>query len=173
MTEKIVKNCQKHGQLILSQVHVYKYKGRTLRQCLLCKRDRSRKHYADPFNREKKNTKDRQHWAENKETITKRRQDGNYNDNRRKAYHKNPERYREASNVKQQVYRDNLHDTYIKRIIQNGDKNIPLDSIPDGMVKLKRAIMMLKKGIRNKQTSNLKRKLHGNKKHRTTTRVHS
>lgn len=172
MSEKIVKNCGKHGQLTLDQVHVYQYKGRTLRQCLQCKRDRARKHYDNPINREKKNEKDRQHWAENKETITKRRKEGDYNENRRKYYQKNIEKYREICNEKQKVYRENMHSTYVRKIIQNGDKDIPLGLIPDSMVELKRSIMMLKKGIRNRSTIKLKERINVDKKHRSAATIH-
>ena len=163
MSSDIVKRCTKHGELTISQVHVYKYKGKTLRQCLKCNRDRARKHYETQENRDKKNAKDRERWRENKESITKKRKEGNYNANQRKYYYEKIEENREQYKAKQKKYRTELHDSYIKRVIQAGDKTIPLSSITQEMIQLKRAVMLLKGCIKKRKSINIEVKLNDNK----------
>ncbi len=162
MTE-VVKTCNKHGDLTLKDLKVGIYKGKQYKKCRKCEIERSREYYkklkADPDAQKRLRKKDKDYWENNKEKIKERRIKNNDPAKRREQYKKLAPRYRENCNLKQKEYRENLSDTYMRRIIQNGNKSIPLMSIPQGMLKLKRAIMLGKKEIKKINESKLKEKI--------------
>lgn len=160
---EIIKKCAKHGDLIAKDVKAGIYKGKKYKKCRKCENERVKKYYAklysDPETHNKLKEKDKAYWKENKEKIKEKRLKNGDAESRRKAYKKYLPRYREHCNAKQKQYREELHDTYIRKIIQNGDKNITFDMIPQSMVNLKRTIMLAKKAIARKFQENLKEKI--------------
>lgn len=154
----IIKTCTIHGELTAAQCKMGTYNDKPYVKCHACELERSRvyhkKKYEDPEWVEKKHAADKKHWEENKDAIIKRRQRPEARVKRKENYTKYNERHRNDCNKKQQQYRDTLHDHYMKKIIQNGDKSIKFDDIPDAMVELKRATMMIKRGIKQKRTIN-------------------
>jgi len=138
------------------------YKGKRYKKCRQCEHERVKKYYAkiyaDPDSYNKLKEKDKTYWKENKDKIKERRIKNDDAESRRKTYKKYAPRYREKCNTKQKQYREELHDTYIRKMIQNGDKNITFDMIPQSMVNLKRTILLAKKAIARNMQSNLKEK---------------
>lgn len=147
----IKRRCGKHGDLTIEHVAVTQYKGKTQYQCRQCNRERARKHYANPEKRAKKQEKDRKYWEENKKAIMERRKRTQCNDKRRLAYCRNADAYRQQCNAKQAEYRRTLSDSYIKKLIQNGDKEIKFEDIPDSLVRLAREKVRLRREIKRKQ----------------------
>lgn len=166
MTKKI---CKVHGELQKSEIKSGIYRGKKYRKCKYCELERSRKYHTEKYNDpewvKQKHAKDKKRWDEKKEQITEKRQTPESLQKRRDAYKKLAPRYREKCNKKQKEYRDTLHDHYVKKTIQNGDKSIKFDSIPESMVNLKRSLMMLRRGIKNKQISNIGEKKNEDKKY--------
>lgn len=173
----IVKICSKHGDLTEDDLKKGIYKGKRYRKCKHCELERSRAYheqkYNDPEWVAEKHARDKKRWEEKKDEITKQRQSPEKMEMRRETYRRLAPRYRERCNAKQQEYRDTLHDHYIKKCIQNGDKSLRMNDIPKGMVELKRSIMILKKGIRKQQTDEVEMRLDEIKKHRTSKKSHS
>lgn len=163
MENEIIKICKKHGDLTIKDLKTGIYKGKKYKKCKKCELERSRvyreKLYSDPATHEKEKQRNKKYWEENKQEIKQRRIKNNDPEKRRNQYKKYATKYRDYCNSKQKEYRENLHDSYIRKIIQNGDKNIPLMSIPPGMIKLKRAIIMARKAIRNSIEHKLKRRI--------------
>jgi len=152
--EKILKICSKHGELNESGVRGGVYKGKKYLKCRQCEIDRAREYtkkiYEDAEKIKKKHANDKKRWETKKNEITLQRQKPESLEKRRDAYKKLAPRYREKCNEKQKKYREELHDSYVKKVIQNGNKSIKFDAIPQGMINLKRSIMMLKKSISRK-----------------------
>lgn len=148
----IVKICQIHGELSADQVKQGVYRGKKYKKCKQCEQARGveyhKRLYADPEKAESKRAKDRAYWAENKEKVTAKRQLPERQAKRRETYKANQSHYNRLCKEKQQKYRDELHDHYIKKLIQNGDKSIKWDDIPPMMVEFKRTLIKLKKGIK-------------------------
>ena len=149
MNNEIIKTCKIHGDLTLKDLKIGKYKNKTYRKCHKCELDRSKKYYAKIFAdidlRDKKRKKDHDYWENNKDKIKKRRKenfDKIKNNEQREKY---STYYKSHWNEKQKSYRNDLHDTYLKRLIQNGNKNIPLHSIPKEMIELKRSLVKVKR----------------------------
>lgn len=144
--------CKKHGELKKDDIKSGKYRNKNYRKCRLCERDRARDYTkrvnADPEKRKHRLDKDKNYWKENKDAITKRRQQPEVLEKRRKWHKENAGRYAEGYKLKQQKYKQELHDAYVKKIIQNGNKDLKFNEIPPAMVELKRAVMSLKRGIK-------------------------
>lgn len=146
----IYKKCKVHGDLTtLKQLKCGVYRGKPYKKCRQCENERVKK-YSDK-NREKLNEKDRKYWAEKKEQITKRRKEPEKLAKRREWAHENKERYAPYYRAKQIKYKETLADPYIKKRIQNGNKDILMSMITPGMVSLQRAIFQAKGAIKVKQ----------------------
>lgn len=148
----IVKICQIHGELSADQVKQGVYRGKKYKKCKQCEQARGveyhKRLYADPEKAEAKRAKDRAYWAENKEKVSARRQLPERQAKRRETYKANQSHYNRNCKEKQQKYRDELHDHYIKKLIQNGDKSIKWEHIPPALVEFKRSLMQLKTTIK-------------------------
>lgn len=161
--DEIVKRCSKHGDLKRSDLKTGIYRGKQYRKCKHCELDRSRKYRAnvllDEQKHEKMKEKDRNYWAQRKAEISERRRSPEALQKRREWHNKeeNRERYNEKYRVRQRQYREELSDTYVRRIIQNGDKNIKFCAITQSMIEFKRSLIGLKRGI------TLQRKIKGEK----------
>ncbi len=146
------KECKYHGLVSGENVYDRTYKGRRIIKCKLCINDKNKKYYdklyQDDLKAQAKRDKDNKYWKDNKEKITEKRKAPARLALRRDAYHRNADYYREKCNAKQKAYRENLHDSYIKKIIQDGDKNISFNDIPQSLIDFKRTIMNFKKSIR-------------------------
>lgn len=158
----ILKICKKHGELTKEDLKTGVYKGKKYRKCKKCESERVKEYYkkiyADTEKHAKLKQKDKDYWSKNKDSIKKRRVENDDPGKRREQYKKYAPRYREKCNEKQKEYRETLSDVYMRKIIQCGNKNIPLMSIPQSMIKLKRTIMLAKKSIKNLNEINLKRR---------------
>jgi len=160
--------CKIHGELAESEIKHGVYRSKKYRKCSHCELERSRKYHAKKYKDEEwvkeKHERDKKRWEEKKAEITLKRQNPESLAKRRAAYKKLAERYRDKCNAKQKEYRETLHDHYVKKIIQNGDKSIRIADIPPGMVMLKRAIMQAKKAIKIQNTLNTGKKVYEIKK---------
>lgn len=165
----IIKICKKHGELSENDVRGGIYKGRKYIKCKQCETERSRiyskKLYLDPDLVKIKHERDKARWENKKHEITLKRQQPDALEKRKEAYRKNIDKYRSFYKGKQKKYRDELHDTYIKKIIQNGNSLIRFDSISRQIVDLKRSLMILKKGIKTMKTNNMGETLDEDKKY--------
>lgn len=113
-------------------------RGRKYIKCRICERERARIYYNN--NKEKRNAADRKYFAENKEAILAKRK---ANPLIRRRYY-----YNDYSREKQNQYRDELHDSYIKKLIKNDDKNMSTDDIPAELIDLKRSVVQIKRTIK-------------------------
>jgi hypothetical protein len=147
----ITKNCKIHGDISGDDIYDKTFKSKRIIKCKLCIKIKNDKYYKKVYQDEnkvaEKKQRDKDRWKERKTEITAKRKQPEALAKRRDAYQKNIEKYRTKCNEKQKIYREQLHDVYIKKIIQNGDKNIPLDRIPRSLIEFKRAIIRFKKGI--------------------------
>lgn len=144
-----MKICKIHGYLKEVQVKCGVYKGKPYRKCRQCENERAKK-YAEK-NREKLREKDRKYWAEHKEEISEKRREPERLERRREWGKENYERYADYYREKQAKYNAELADPYIKKVIQNGNKNIAMRDIPPVMIELQRAIMTVNRRIREKR----------------------
>lgn len=148
----IIKTCKIHGELKQNEIKSGIYKNKKYRKCLYCERERSRKYYSKKYEDngfvEEKRGKDRKYWSENKAKITQRRRSNGALEKRREWYQDNILRERNRVTIKNKEYRNNLDDVYVKKIIRNGDPIIRSSHIPNSMVELKRAIMLVKRKIK-------------------------
>ena len=168
----IVKVCKIHGDLVEQDVQQGVYKGKKYKKCKLCELDRSRRYHAEKYQDEEwvkeKHERDRQRWIEKKDEITEKRQQPEARLKRRETYQKYYEAgHREYCKEKQKVYRETLHDSYVKKCIQDGDKSLRMADIPQSMIELKRSIMMLKKGVRQQQIMTKEVKIYESNEHGT------
>jgi hypothetical protein len=146
----VYKKCKVHGDLTtLAQLKCGVYKGKKYKKCRQCENERVKK-FAEK-NRDKLRAKDRKYWSEKKEEITKRRQAPDKLAKRREWGKENKEKYAPYYREKQLKYKMTLADPYIKKRIQNGNKDILWDQITPGMVELQRAIFKAKGAIKIKQ----------------------
>ncbi len=146
------KECKHHGLVKGDDVYERTYQGKVVTKCKLCINLKNKKYneqfYKDEEKVKAKRERDNKRWATHKEEITEKRKAPERLEKRREAYHAKGDYYRDKCNQKQKVYRENLHDVYIKKIIQNGDKNITFESIPKSMIEFKRTLMNFKKSIK-------------------------
>jgi hypothetical protein len=164
------KRCAKHGELSASQIKSGVYRGKKYNKCRKCENERFKK-YRDK-NAEKLNEKDKAYWKENKPKITERRQAPERLAKRREWAQQNKDRYASYYAAKQKKYESELADPYIKKRIQNGNKLIRFDMIPNSLVELQRAIIKARRGIKSIQIQNKGEKIDViNQKCRATTRL--
>lgn len=154
----IIKTCSKHGDLEEKDVKQGVYKGKNYKKCRFCEIDRSRAYYKKMYEHanfvERKHEKDRLRWQEKKKEITKQRQTPEAQQKRREAYHAKKEHYNRHCKDKQKKYREELHDSYVRKVIQNGNKFLKLKDIPQPLIDLKRSLMLLNKGIKKRKNIN-------------------
>ncbi len=159
----IIKVCKKHGDLTINDLSIGVYKNKKYKKCKKCENDRSviyrEKIRANSILHEIEKQKDRDYWTNNKDKIKQRRIKNCDPVKKRMQYKKYSLRYREHYNQKQKEYRENLSDTYIRKIIQNGNKNITFMSIPEGMIKLKRSIVLARRSIKEIINKEIKEKI--------------
>lgn len=178
------KTCKVHGVLTPENIQVLKWKNKTFIKCRHCERERSRRYMAkkeltDPDFLKRKNQRRKAEWVRDKERLTEERKKPENIERRKQWYKNNIEKVRTFARNKQREYRKNLADPYVKHIIHNDDKNLPIKIIPQDLVELKRNIMKLRRKIDEKSNFNLKEALkdvdqhdrrftkHSSKKHRT------
>lgn len=147
--EDVIKICAKHGE---QNYKVWPYKNKLMKRCRLCLHEKNKRYQAkiknDPLRLEENRARHREYWAENKETIKKKRDTPERKEKERLTRRTHFNKYREQYKAKQQHYRDNLSDTYVKRILQGGNKDLKFNDIPEPLVEAKRAVMLLKKGLK-------------------------
>lgn len=169
--EQIIKVCKKHGNLTVEQLDTGIYKGKKYYKCKKCEKQRKKlyweKKYQDSEYMNKKKKRDNARWKLKKNEITEKRKTSEARHKRKIFYQENIEKYRGLYKVKQKHYRENLHDSYVRRIIQDGEKSIKFKMITPEMINLKRAIILLRRGIKNEIKNKIGGKLDGNKKRRT------
>jgi hypothetical protein len=160
------KICKIHGELSPDLIKSGVYKGKPYRKCKQCEYERGviyhKKQREDIEKLEAKRLKDKAYWEANKTKIKERRLTPESQARRKASYPIYNERYRTKYKEKQAEYRDNLHDSYIKKLIQNGDKNIKIDSIPQSIIEFKRSLIKLKKGIKTENINQVKGKINEN-----------
>lgn len=154
----MTKTCKHHGELPENEIHQGIYKGKKYWQCKICKRERLRKRYHEKVLKDEellaqKREKDRLYWAENKDKIKKRRIKNNDSETRRAAYKRMQPFYNRKCKDKQQKYRDELHPSYIKKLIRGdkGTKNYkPIKEIPSSFIDLKATLVTFKRKVNQK-----------------------
>lgn len=154
MTDSIIKVCPKHGDLIQDDIKVWKYKNKTYRRCKKCISEKNSRYQEKMRNNAewvaKKKEKDNARWSANKQQITEKRRQPEALKLRKEWYQENKERLCPTYREKQINYRKSLHDTYIRKIIQAGDKSLKFSNIPQSLVDFKRTIMQAKKFLQAK-----------------------
>jgi len=159
----IIKVCKKHGDLTINDLSIGVYKNKKYQRCKQCAKDRcaiyNKKINENEILNEIKKQKNKDYWANNKDKIKQRRIKNCDPEKKREQHKKYASYYNKHWNKKQKEYRENLSDTYIRRVIQNGDKNIKLMSIPEGMIKLKRSIILARRSIKEITKKELKEKI--------------
>ncbi len=172
-----MKQCKIHGPLEATDLKIGIYKGKKYKKCKKCELIRSRAYYKKKYQDKEfvalKNENDRKRWKENKETITKKRQTPESKAKRNQWYQDNVDKERTRYRKKQTKYKDELHDTYVKKVIQSGDKNLKFSNIPPQLVAFKRSLMLLKRGIRNKKIDNAGERVNENKEYRRVKRSYT
>ena len=152
-----MKTCKIHGELSPENIKSGVYRGKKYSKCRLCENERSRvytkKIYADPELVAKKHARDKARWQTKKAEITAKWQTPEARAKRKAQYKEYAPRYRESCNQKQQQYRENLGDHYVKKLIQNGNKDIKFNLIPPALVELKRSVIQLKRAIKMKKVA--------------------
>lgn len=141
-----IKTCGKHGELTRAQVRMNVYQGKLQPKCIQCENDRAKVYRAK--NNEKLNEKDRQYWKENKVSIMEKRRLPEKKQIRANWYQQNKEIIAPYYREKQNEYRAELADTYVRRKIVNGNQFIRQNDIPETMVELSRAIIKSKRKVR-------------------------
>jgi len=148
----IVKSCSKHGPLTETDIRIDTWKNKVYRRCKKCIYEKNLKYFSKQATNEeymkKKRERDALYWIKNKDEIMKKRVARDDNGKRRESYKINAEKYREIYKIKQQTYRDNLSDSYIRKIIQNGNKDIKFKDIPQALIECKRSCILLKKALK-------------------------
>lgn len=149
---EVIKICKTHGNLTADDIKVWPYKNKTYRRCKLCIKDKNTRYQKrmreDTNWVENKRKKDKLYWEENKERITEVRKEPERLAKRRNTYSNNSEHYRSECREKQKIYRKELHDSYIRKImIENSI--LENHDIPEEMIKAKKALLLLKRTIRD------------------------
>lgn len=140
-----MKTCRKHGELKPEQISTVKYKNKNYRKCKLCISDKNKRYISRPEIKAKRKDYEKIRWETKKDEIKERRIINKNNEKRRESYKKNIEHYRTYSKLNQKKYRVELKDSYIKKVLADG--NCSHLDIPDSLVRAKKAIMQLKKQI--------------------------
>jgi hypothetical protein len=145
--------CKVHGALTEASIKKGIYRGKPYRKCLACELARSRayhkKKYADPEYIKKKHARDKARWEAKKPEIKAKRATPEAKAKRREAYKVLAPRYREKFNATQRVYRETLHDSYIRKMIQDGNKELKFADIPQSLVNFKRTLILARKRMKN------------------------
>jgi len=144
----VVKFCKHHGNLTENDIKVWPYKNKILRRCKMCIKEKNARYQArksqDSEWIKNRKEKDRIFWLENKDRITEKRKQPEKLAKRRQTYANNPEHFRLQCNNKQKIYRQELNDTYIRRILTENQGLKPTD-IPQEMVDIKRILIKVKR----------------------------
>lgn len=149
---EIKKTCLVHGVLKASDIKSGVYRGKKYNKCRLCDNERSKRRYdaihkdAELHQKEKQRHKD--YWAKNKTKIAQQRIARDEPAKRRETYQKYAPRYRAKCNAKQKEYREQLHDTYIRKMIQDGNKELKFSDIPQSLVEFKRSLILMRKKMK-------------------------
>jgi hypothetical protein len=154
----VTKTCKIHGELTQKDIKSGIYRGKKYVKCRPCEIERSRKYHAKKYQDEEwvkeKHKRDQIRWETKKEEITKKRQTPEAMEKRRASYARHNELYRESYIKKQRNYRENLHDSYIKRLVRNGKKEADSVPLPQSMIDFKKVLITAKrriKELRNKK----------------------
>lgn len=155
---KIVKNCNKHGDLTEKDCFIRTEKrwGRTPKSdysCKFCKKESSDKYRLDPARREVLRLKQKLSRVKGKEKakVTKKiwisKNRNKINEVEKLRRERNIDRTREYLRNIQKKWRDNLDDNYIKSQLKAKYK-IKQKDIPQWMIDIKRPIIQLRRKIR-------------------------
>jgi hypothetical protein len=165
-----IKNCKVHGDVSNDDIYIKRYRKNGIWKhtiyCKKCIHAKNAKYYdkkmQNPDYVAKKKELDKKRWLNKKPEITEKRRQPERLAKRRDAYYAKQEYYQEKCSAKQKKYRENLHDSYIRRLIQDGNKELKFAAIPDSLVRFKRTLMQCKKAIKSAQQENLKGKIEEN-----------
>jgi hypothetical protein len=147
MDKEIVKVCKVHGELTVEFVKKTLCKGKFWNQCLICRRNNSKRNgklyiqrYGDSKRyRDMKSAIDKRYRIKNKENIK---------NSLNKWRSKNRATVNKWSNTSLAFYRKNLYDSYVKKVIISGT-NLTFSDIPQEFVELYRTTLLLKREAKN------------------------
>jgi hypothetical protein len=160
---EIVKVCKKHGELTAKECFIVTDKRygapKSSLSCKLCKKEHYKKSRKNPENVKKHNQNSLKWKKENKEKaekdaiIYKFINKNKLNKQEKERRHKNPEKYQAIIRNQKRKEIKELSDSYIKAIFtdnRNGKNNLKRGDIPNDLVELKRATILLKRLIKKK-----------------------
>lgn len=154
---EVIKICKKHGELKKEDIKIWLYKNKIYKRCKMCIRDKNQRYQEKNKNDREwlksKSEKNKIYWKKNKENIIKKRKNperiAKYEARKEFYNNNNRDKYRE----KQKIYRDKLHPSYVKRIFCERSI-LSHNEIPDGLIKIKREILFLKRKIKEIKSEN-------------------
>lgn len=161
---EIIKVCHKHGQLTITDCFVRTEKrwGVILNKsysCKFCKKESSDKYRYKPDVKQKMKQRSINDRKKNHERILntrriyakKNRDKINAQERVRRA--RNPEHQAELIRKKQKEWIDTLNDNYIKSTLSSKYK-IPQKDVPSWMIEIKRAVIQLRRKMREMKNEN-------------------
>lgn len=148
---KIIKKCEKHGYLTLSQMKVWPYKNKIYKRCKQCIHEKNQRYQksmqSDPIFLENKKQKNKEYWIKNKEILKEKRK------NCSKKYKVDKELENKRCKDIQKIYRKDLHESYVKRILVENHSLLE-GNIPKELVETKTAIIRLNRKIKEIKNEN-------------------
>lgn len=157
--QEIIKICKHHGPLTIEQVNKNKSRGASLYRCKACQKEAHEKHWEK--HKEIVKEKQRMYRENNREKVRECRRIS-----RKKNLHKYPREYlnqlgrnsyyrnyterRKRENLRKMKCRILLTDGYIRRLITRRNKVLGAEDVPEGIVSLKKTLMLIKRKIKNK-----------------------
>jgi hypothetical protein len=157
----IVKECPKHGYLTVDKCFIKTEKrwGNSPKQtysCKFCKKESSDKYRFTKIDKEQQREKNKQFRKNNRDKILatrniwKERNREKLAEQERDRRHANPEHFRTMMRKQQSKWRETLDDNYIKAQLARKYK-IKLKDVPEWMIPVKRAVIQLRRKIREIQ----------------------
>lgn len=157
MVDVYVKHCIHHGDLTMVQCYQRNYTSKAglpkvYLECQQCCITRSKIYRAskadDPRYQAMKVARDARGWVRRKAELQTKRQTPEYRAKVREWYKRNSSLVCPRVAAKNKQYRDDLHDTYIRKRIQDDDKTIKWGDIPQPLIRYKRTLIELKRRIK-------------------------
>lgn len=159
-----VKTCPKHGELTKEQCFIRTEKRwgkgvKTSLSCRACKKESSDKYRAKPGIKEKCMERNKEDRKNNKERINKTRKIYKQknrtaiNEYELKRYYKNHERSLNSNIKCHRRWCAELKDSYVKAQLARKYRCKPSE-VPEWMIEIKRAIIMLRRKIREIESGN-------------------
>lgn len=155
----IVKTCKKHGDLTVDQCFIKREKrwGNRINEshsCKYCKKESSDKYRLRPENKIKHLETKKNYRLECHDKIAKHRKmyveknREKVNETERKRRYRNIDHTRKLLRTYHKKMIDNLDDSYIKSLLSI-KYGIAMKDVPEWMIDIKRAIVQLRRKIRN------------------------